>query len=138
MLFFKKPFNLCFLYCILQYENKFERYFCILKTQIKYFDTISDCVNALDYDQLYILFEVYLQLDTQFDFFMSEDNHINFMNFFYETTSKYQPETFKSLISLLTTIYTDASRYPDVLKAIYMIKNGYSLLKIINTIYNNQ
>ena len=96
---------------------------------------ISAQVNSLTYDQLRFLFDIYLEVNVQFDFFMSEKAHTDFMTFFHQTPSKHRYSTFQSLMNLLATAYTDRSRYPYVLQTIDMIKKDLSLKEIINVLY---
>jgi hypothetical protein len=109
-----------------------------MKNTNRYLRLITTQVNSLNYDQLDLLFSVYLQLNIQFEFFMPTEKHIEFMNYFLETSSKYHIDTYKSLITLLTTSYSYESRYPLVLYAIDMIKKDYSLHTIINVLYRNR
>ena len=107
---------------------KFKNYSTLIQTQI----------DTLTIDQIYILFQVFEQLNIQFNFFMSENTYKDFLNFSYTTSSKYNINTYNSLIKLLTTSYTNPSKYPQVLHTIQLIKNDYSLKDIINIIYFNK
>ena len=107
---------------------KSKNYSTLIQTQI---DTLTEY-------QLYLLFLVYQQLNIQFNFFMSETTYKDFLNFSYTTSSKYNTNTYKSLIKILTTSYTYPYQYPNVLKSINLIKNDYSLKDIINIIYFNK
>ena len=108
-----------------------------MKIENSTFNSISSKVNDLNLDQLETLFKVYLYLDYDYNFFMSKESHESFMNIYFETFNKHQPNTFKSLINLLTS-YTTESRYPDLLNTINMIKNNYPLLNILNTLASNR
>lgn len=110
--------------------------FCIMKND--YLNSICTQVNSLSYDQLNLLFHVYFQLNLQFDFFMSQQKHSEFMNLYNETFSKNNIYTYRSLINILTTSYTHPSRYPSVLTSIDLIKKDYSLKEIINILYRNR
>ena len=99
---------------------------------------IQTQIDTLTIDQLHLLYLVYQQLNIQFNFFMSETTYKDFLNFSYTTSSKYNTNTYKSLIKLLTTSYTYPSQYPNVIKSINLIKNDYSLKEIINIIYFNK
>lgn len=101
-----------------------------------YLNAIRKNLNLLTTDQLYLLFQIYLQLDYHCDFFMSEESHVNFINLFYETPCNRNPLTFKTLITLLTTKFTPEENYPLVLETIDMIQKDFSLITIINTLYN--
>ena len=103
-----------------------------MKTTNNYLNSISSQVNSLSSDQLNLLFHVYFQLNLQFDFFMSQQKHSEFMNLYNETFSKNNIYTYRSLINILTTSYTHPSRYPSVLTSIDLIKKDYSLKEIIN------
>ena len=108
---------------------KSKNYSTLIQTQI---DTLTEY-------QLYLLFLVYQQLNIQFNFFMSETQYQKFINFTYNNTySKNNINTYKSLLKLLTTSYTDPSKYLYVIKSIKLIKNNYSLYQIINNIYFNK
>jgi len=108
-----------------------------MKIENSSFTTISTQVHTLDLDQLETLFKVYLYLDYDYNFFMSKETHESFMNIYFETFTKHQPNTFKSLINLLTS-YTTESRYPDLLNTIDMIKTNYPLIDILNTLASNR
>lgn len=110
--------------------------FCIMKND--YLNSICTQVNSLSYDQLNLLFSVYFQLNLQFNFFMPEHKHSEFMTLYHETFSKNNLYTYRSLINILTTVYTSPSRYPSVLTAIDLLKKDISLLEIINVLYHNR
>ena len=107
-------------------------------TQKKQFNTITNQVNSLTLEQLLTLSDSYYHLQYHCNFFMTEQTYQEFMNRYHITPSKSQPETFKTLINLLTTTYTKPERYPDTLKTIELIKNKYSLSDIINIVYRNR
>ena len=108
---------------------KSKNYSTLIQTQI---DTLTEY-------QLDLLYFVYQQLNIQFNFFMPETQYQKFINFTYNNTySKNNINTYKSLLKLLTTSYTDPSKYPYVIKSIKLIKNNYSLYQIINNIYFNK
>ena len=109
-----------------------------MKTTNNYLNSISSQINSLSFDQLNLLFHVYFQLNLQFDFFMSQHKHSEFMNLYNETFSKNNIYTYRSLINILTTSYTHPSRYPSVLTSIDLIKKDYSLKEIINILYRNR
>ena len=109
-----------------------------MSKQKKNFNSITIQVNSLNIEQLSTLFNSYYHLQYYFDFFMSEQTYQEFMNRYHITPSKSQLETFKTLITLLTTTYTNTKRYPDTLKTIELIKNNYSLSDIINIVYHNR
>lgn len=110
--------------------------FCIMKND--YLNSICTQVNSLSYDQLNLLFSVYFQLNLQFNFFMPEHKHSEFMTLYHETFSKNNLYTYRSLINILTTVYTSPSRYPSVLTAIDLLKKDISLFEIINVLYHNR
>jgi len=99
---------------------------------------IQSQIDTLTIDQLHLLHLVYQQLNIQFNFFSSENTYQDFLNFYYTTSSKYNINTYKSLIKLLTISYTYPYQYPNVLKSINLIKNDYPLKDIINIIYFNK
>ncbi len=100
---------------------------------------IQTQIDTLTIDQLNLLFQVFEQLNIQFNFFMPEATYQEFINFSYNYTfSKNSINTFKSLIKLLTTSYTHPSKYPHVIHSIDLIKNDYSLKQIINIIYSKR
>ena len=103
-----------------------------------YSSLIQTQIDTLTIDQLHLLYLVYQQLNIQFNFFSSENTYKDFLNFYYTTSSKYNINTYKSLIKLLTTSYTYPYQYPNVLKSINLIKNDYPLKDIINIIYFNK
>ena len=107
-----------------------------MKHETNYYNLISTQVNSLTLDQLNLLFQVYLELDYKCNFFMSQNTHQEFMNRLIETPKC--SYTYKSLINLLATAYTYEHRYPHVLKTIDMIKNNYTLITIINVLYQNR
>ena len=94
-------------------------------------------IDTLTLDQLYLLFNVYRQL-TYHNFFMSETKYLEFLNFYYNTSSKYNIDTYKSLIKILTTSYTSPDKYFHVINSIEMIKQNLPLVNIINTLYSNR
>ena len=65
------------------------------------FKSIGKKVNSLNLDQLELLFITYQQLNIHSDFFMSQETYQEFLNIRYRTSSKHQPDTFKSLVNLL-------------------------------------
>ena len=95
---------------------------------------ISNQINSLNLEQLDTLFQAYEQLNIQFSFFMSPETYQNFLNIYYQTSNKHQPNTFKSLINLLIT-YTYPQKYSHTLLTINLIKKNYTLHSIINTVY---
>lgn len=99
-----------------------------------YLNLINKKLASLTDEQLYILFQVYLNLDFKCDFFMSEESHISFMNLFLETPSNRTQQTFKTLMSLLTTQFTSKSRYPELLITLEMIQDNCTLEDIIKTL----
>ena len=106
--------------------------------QKKNFTTITNQVHSLNLEQLLTLYDSYYHLQYYSDFFMTQQTYQEFMNRFHNTHSKSQLETFKTLITLLTTTYTNPERYPDTLKTIELIKNNYSLFDTINIVYRNR
>ena len=106
-----------------------------MKSKIYSSAFIQTQIDTLTIDQLYLLYLVYQQLNIHCNFFMPEDTYQKFLNFYFTTSSKYNINTYKSLIKLLTTSYTHPSKYPHVIKSINLIKNDYSLKDIINIIY---
>lgn len=106
-----------------------------MKFEKSTFAPISTQVNSLNLDQLELLSQVYEQLNIQFNFFMSQETYQSFINICFETSTKHQPDTFKSLINLLTS-YTYEHRYPHLLLTIDLIKKDYTLSNIINTVYH--
>ena len=109
-----------------------------MNQQKKNFITITNQVHSLNFEQLLTLYDSYHHLQYYFDFFMNEQTYQEFMNCFLLTPFKSQLETFKTLITLLTTTYTNPERYPDTLKTIELIKNNYSLFDTINIVYHNR
>ena len=109
-----------------------------MSKQKKNFNSITNQVNSLNIEQLSTVFNSYYHLQYYFDFFMSEQTYQEFLNRYNPNPFRYQPETFKTLITLLTTTYTNPERYPDTLKTIELIKNNYSLSDIINIVYHNR
>lgn len=107
----------------------------VFQMKAQYLENIRKNINLLNDEQINLLFHIYLQLDVQCDFFMPEEKHIEFINLYYKTCCRRVPNTFKSLMFLLTEQYTYQYRYPDLLNAIYMIHNNYSFNKIINSLY---
>ncbi len=100
-----------------------------------YLNVISQKIDYLSTDQLFVLFHVYLYLDCLCDFFMSEESHINLINIYYSNPCIRQHETLKTFMLLTVTTYTRISRFPDVLKAIEMIQEEYPFEIIVNTLY---
>lgn len=109
-----------------------------MKSKIYSSTFIQTQIDTLTIDQLDLLFFVYQQLNIHCNFFMSEDTYQKFLNFYFTTSSKYNINTYKSLIKILTTSYTHPSKYPHVIHSIDLIKNDYSLKQIINIIYSNK
>ena len=110
------------------YIMKLKNYSALIQTQI----------DTLTIDQIYLLFQVFEQLNIQFNYFTSETSYQEFINFTYDYTYSHNPNTLKSLIKLLTTSYTTPTKYPQVIHSIQLIKNNYSLKDIINIIYFNK
>lgn len=106
--------------------------------QTKNFNSISHQVNSLNIEQVSHLFNVYYNIQYHCNFFMSQETYSDFLLRFHNTPNKYTPLTFKTLIVLLTTIYTNESRYSDLLETINLIKNNYSLFEIINILYQKR
>ena len=102
-----------------------------------YLESINQNLNLLTLDQLQLLEQVYFQLNCQCNFFMPEELYKSFINLYLDTPSKNNPQTYKSLITLLITQYTPKNNYLPVLEAIEMILNNYPLIKIINTLYHD-
>lgn len=98
------------------------------------FKSISKKVNSLNLDQLELLFITYQQLNIHSDFFMSQETYQEFLNILYRTSSKHQPDTFKSLVNLLTSL-TYKDKYPHLLLAINLIKQNIPLKTILYNVY---
>ena len=109
-----------------------------MNTQKKQFNAITNQVHSLNFEQLLTLHYSYEHLQYYSDFFMTQQTYQEFMNRFHNTHSKSQLETFKTLITLLTTTYTNPERYLDTLKTIDLIKKNYDLFHIINIINKNK
>ena len=99
-----------------------------------YKSLITNQLNTLTYENLETIFSLYMYLNPNYNFFMPEQTHINFINLYLDTPCNRIPITFKSLIILLTTEFTLESKYPTVIQTIEMIKNNYSFEQIINTL----
>ena len=99
---------------------------------------IQTQIDTLTINQLKLLFQVFEQLNIQFNYFTPETSYQEFINFTYKYTYSRNINTYKSLIKILTTSYTYPSQYPNVIKSINLIKNDYSLKDIINIIYFNK
>ena len=106
-----------------------------MKFENSSFAPISTQVNTLTPVQLETLFNVYFELNYNYNFFMTQETHESFMNLFSETFNKYQPNTFKSLVNLFTS-YTYETKYPHLLLAVNLIKENHSLHNIIDTVYH--
>ncbi len=99
---------------------------------------IQTQIDTLTINQLKLLFQVFEQLNIQFNYFTPETSYQEFINFTYKYTYSRNINTSKSLLKLLTTSYTNPSKYPQVLHTIQLIKNDYPLKDIINIIYFNK
>lgn len=95
---------------------------------------ITEQLNNLNDSQLYILFDLYQVLDTSFDFFMSEENHIKLINFYFDRLSIKTVDSIRSLLSLAIKEYTYQFRYIDLLNIFEMMKNNYSYNQILNNL----
>lgn len=87
-----------------------------IKTQ---FDNLND-------SQLQYLFILYQELDCHCNFFMSEEEHIKFIDFYFDRIRIKNVDSIKSLLYLAITKYTYKSRYIDLLNIFDMMKNNYS------------
>lgn len=94
--------------------------------------TITEQLNNSNYSQIETLFDLYQVLDSNFDFFMSEENHIKLINFYFERIRIKNIDSIKSLLYLAITQYTYKTRYIDLLNIFDMMKNNYSFNQIVN------
>ena len=94
--------------------------------------SIKTQFDNLNYSQLQTLFNLYQELDCQCNFFMSEEKHIQFINFYFDRIRIKNVDSIKSLLYLAITRYTYESRYIDLLNIFDMMKNNYSYNQILN------
>ncbi len=88
--------------------------------------------NELNDSQIQLLFILYQELDCQCNFFMSEEKHIQFINFYFDRILIKNIDSIKSLLYIAITQYTYKLRYNDLLKIFEMMKNNYSYNEILN------
>ena len=96
--------------------------------------TLTEQLNSLNYSQVETLFILYQVLNSNFDFFMSEDHHIKLIDFYFNRIRIKNIDSIKSLLYLAITQYTYESRYVDLLSIFDMMKNNYSYNQILNII----
>lgn len=96
--------------------------------------TITEQLNNSNYSQIETLFDLYQVLDSNFDFFMSEENHIKLINFYFDRIRIKNIDSIKSLLYLAITQYTYKTRYIDLLNIFDMMKNNYSFNQIVNNL----
>lgn len=99
----------------------------LLKTITKQFNNLND-------SQLQLLFILYQELDCHCNFFMSEEEHIKLINFYFDRILIKTTDSIKTLLYIAITQYTYKSRYNDLLKIFEMIKNNYSFNQIVNNL----
>lgn len=88
--------------------------------------SIKTQFNELNDSQIQLLFILYQELDCQCNFFMSEETHIQFINFYFDRILIKNIDSIKSLLYIAITQYTYKSRYIDLLNIFEMMKNNYS------------
>ena len=96
--------------------------------------SIQTQLNNSNDSQLYILFDLYQVLDTNFDFFMSEENHIELINFYFDRIRIKNIDSIRSLLSLAIKEYTYQFRYIDLLNIFEMMKNNCTYNQILNNL----
>ena len=107
-----------------------------MKIRKDYPSKINKEINSLDSEQLDKLSYIYFTLNNEYNFFMSEQTHKEYISFYYNTSSSHHINTYKTLLTVLATSYTYPSKYSYVLNIISMIKYNYPLDTIIKTIYH--
>lgn len=95
--------------------------------------TITKQFNKLNDSQLETLFALYQVLDSHFDFFMPEKNHLNLIDFYYERIRIKNFDSIKSFLYTAITQYTYKSRYDDLLNIFKMMNENYSFYEIVDT-----
>ena len=63
---------------------------------------------------------------------MSEEKHIQFINFYFDRILIKNIDSIKSLLYIAITQYTYKTRYIDLLNIFDMMKNNYSFNQILN------
>ena len=94
--------------------------------------SIKTQFNELNDSQIQLLFILYQELDCQCNFFMSEEKHIQFINFYFDRILIKNIDSIKSLLYIAITQYTHKTRYIDLLNIFDMMKNNYSFNQILN------
>lgn len=94
--------------------------------------SIKTQFNELNDSQIQLLFILYQELDCQCNFFMSEEKHIQFINFYFDRILIKNIDSIKSLLYIAITQYTYKTRYIDLLNIFDMMKNNYSFNQILN------
>ena len=102
--------------------------------QSNLYQTVTKQFDKLNYSQLNTLFDLYQILDSNFDFFMPEEKHIEIINFYFECILIKNFDSLKSFLYMTITQYTYKSRYIDLLNIFEMIKNNYSYNQILNNL----
>lgn len=93
--------------------------------------TIKTQFDNLNDSQLQCLFILYQELDYHCNFFMSEEEHMKLVDFYFDRIRIKNVDSIKSLLYLAITQYTYKSRYIDLLKIFDMMKNNYSYNQIV-------
>ena len=94
--------------------------------------TVTKQFDKLNYSQLNTLFDLYQILDSNFNFFMPEENHIKLINFYFERIRIKNFDSLKSFLYMTITQYTYKSRYIDLLNIFEMINKNYSFKEIVS------
>lgn len=96
--------------------------------------SIKTQFNELNDSQIQLLFILYQELDCQCNFFMSEEKHIQFINFYFDRILIKNIDSIKSLLYIAITQYTYKSRYIDLLNIFDMMRNNYSFNQIVDNL----
>lgn len=99
--------------------------------------TINEKLNNLNTNQLNLFLQIIQHLNSQDDYFMSNQKHLEFVNLYYNTPNNHNPYTTKSFIQLLIN-ETQPIKLYHILFTIECLEENYNFETIIHNLYKHK
>ena len=100
--------------------------------KLNYLNTIRSEINTLTPEKLDTLFTLIHYLNVSYLYFMTEESHIQFVQFYYKFPTIRKPDILRSYLFQSIRDFVIETRYPTILKAIDLINENYTFENIIN------